>query len=170
MIVHFHFITSSRLVSFINLQRVYRVRQAQYVLKLLPFNSLKHTNTEENNDSTPFDFTDVNMKEVNIILSKYPPGYSRGAMIPLLHLAQEQFGGWLPLSAMNKIAKMLDLPPIRVYEVASFYTMFNRCSYFLVLSLKSTEPLLENTTFKFAQLLRVCYAVLMTLLTPSNTT
>lgn len=47
-------------------------------------------------------------------------------MIPLLDLAQRQAGGWLPLTAMNKVADILELPPIRVYEVATFYTMFNR--------------------------------------------
>jgi NADH dehydrogenase (ubiquinone) flavoprotein 2 len=47
-------------------------------------------------------------------------------MIPLLDLAQRQAGGWLPLSAMDKVAQILELPPIRVYEVATFYTMFNR--------------------------------------------
>jgi NADH dehydrogenase (ubiquinone) flavoprotein 2 len=44
----------------------------------------------------------------------------------LLDLAQRQHGGWLPVAAMDKVAKILDMPPIRVYEVATFYTMFNR--------------------------------------------
>lgn len=47
-------------------------------------------------------------------------------MIPLLDLAQQQHGGWLPISAMNKIAQLLGMAPIRVYEVATFYSMFNR--------------------------------------------
>jgi NADH dehydrogenase (ubiquinone) flavoprotein 2 len=47
-------------------------------------------------------------------------------MIPLLDLAQRQAGGWLPLNAMNKVAQICEVSPIRVYEVASFYTMFNR--------------------------------------------
>ena len=47
-------------------------------------------------------------------------------MIPLLHLAQQQCSNWLPLAAMNHVAKVLQVPPMRVYEVATFYTMFNR--------------------------------------------
>lgn len=46
--------------------------------------------------------------------------------MPLLDLAQRQCGGWLPLSAMNKVAQVLDMPPMKVYEVATFYTMYNR--------------------------------------------
>jgi len=46
--------------------------------------------------------------------------------MPLLDLAQRQHGGWVPLAAMNKIAKILEIQPIAVYEVASFYTMYNR--------------------------------------------
>lgn len=47
-------------------------------------------------------------------------------MIPLLDLAQQQHGGWLPVSAMNAVAKVIEVAPIRVYEVATFYSMFNR--------------------------------------------
>jgi NADH dehydrogenase (ubiquinone) flavoprotein 2 len=43
----------------------------------------------------------------------------------MLDLAQRQCGGWLPLSAMNKVAKILDIPPMAAYEVATFYTMYN---------------------------------------------
>ena len=63
---------------------------------------------------------------MQLILGKYPDKYKRAAMIPLLDLAQRQSGGWLPLSAMNKVAQICDVSPTRVYEVASFYTMFNR--------------------------------------------
>jgi NADH dehydrogenase (ubiquinone) flavoprotein 2 len=63
---------------------------------------------------------------VKHILGKYPNNYKRAAMIPLLDLAQRQHSGWLSLSAMNKVAQICDVSPVRVYEVASFYTMFNR--------------------------------------------
>jgi NADH dehydrogenase (ubiquinone) flavoprotein 2 len=56
----------------------------------------------------------------------YPPGHQAAAVIPALDLAQRQNGGWLPIAAMNTVAKMLDMPKMRVYEVATFYTMFNR--------------------------------------------
>lgn len=59
-------------------------------------------------------------------MSHYPTNYKASAVIPLLTLAQTQNEGWLPLTAMNKVAELLEMPPIRVYEVATFYTMFNR--------------------------------------------
>ena len=59
------------------------------------------------------------------IVARYPAGKQRSATIPLLHLAQRRFGGWLNVDAMQLVAETLDLPYIRVYEVASFYTMFN---------------------------------------------
>jgi NADH-quinone oxidoreductase E subunit len=59
------------------------------------------------------------------LLTRYPAERSRSALIPLLHLAQRRFGGWLSVDAMQLVAETLDLPYIRVYEVASFYTMFN---------------------------------------------
>ena len=60
------------------------------------------------------------------ILSRYPENYKQAGIIPLLDLAQRQAGGWLPLAAMDKVAKTVGVAPIRVYEVATFYTMFNR--------------------------------------------
>ena len=64
--------------------------------------------------------------QVKEILTRYPSNYKQSAVIPLLDLAQQQNEGWLPLAALNYVAKMLEVPPIRVYEVATFYTMFNR--------------------------------------------
>lgn len=84
-----------------------------------------HRDTPENNSETPFDFTPENLKRVDGILSLYPDGHKTAAMIPLLDLAQRQYG-WLPISAMNKVAVILEIPPMRVYEVATFYTMFIR--------------------------------------------
>ena len=87
---------------------------------------LKHIDTPDNLESTPFDFAEENYNRVNMILSKYPANYKQSGIIPLLDLAQRQHGGWLPLSAMNKVADIVECAPSRVYEVASFYTMFNR--------------------------------------------
>lgn len=64
--------------------------------------------------------------QVAEVLSRYPPNYKRSACIPLLDLAQQQNNGWLTLSAMNKVAEILGVAEIRVYEVATFYSMFNR--------------------------------------------
>lgn len=64
-------------------------------------------------------------QRIKAIMSIYPEGHKRGAMIPLLDLAQRQ-QGWLPIAAMHKVAEILELPNMRVYEVATFYTMFLR--------------------------------------------
>lgn len=86
----------------------------------------QHYDTPDNNESTPFDFNEENVAKIKTILAKYPSNYQQSGIMPLLDLAQRQCGGWVPLAAMNKIAKMLSVPPMKVYEVASFYTMYNR--------------------------------------------
>jgi len=84
-----------------------------------------HRDTPENNPNTPFEFTAENMKRIEVILTNYPDGHKAAAVIPVLDLAQRQHG-WLPISAMNRVAELLGLSKMRVYEVATFYTMFNR--------------------------------------------
>jgi NADH dehydrogenase (ubiquinone) flavoprotein 2 len=85
-----------------------------------------HVNTPENNPDLKWDFTSANMEKVKEYLSHYPKNYKQSAVIPLLDLAQQQQGGWLPVQAMNRIAEIVGYAPIRVYEVATFYSMFNR--------------------------------------------
>jgi NADH dehydrogenase (ubiquinone) flavoprotein 2 len=65
-----------------------------------------HRTTADNNDSTPFDFTEENYKEVYKILDKYPPNWKRSGIIPLLHLAQKQNNNFLSLNAMKTVAKI----------------------------------------------------------------
>uniref|UniRef100_UPI0000522A5F NADH dehydrogenase [ubiquinone] flavoprotein 2, mitochondrial-like n=1 Tax=Ciona intestinalis TaxID=7719 RepID=UPI0000522A5F len=84
-----------------------------------------HVDTPENNANTPFDFTKKNYERIEAIKANYPEGHKVAAVMPILDLAQRQHG-WLPISAMNKVAELLDVPPMRVYEVATFYTMYNR--------------------------------------------
>lgn len=84
-----------------------------------------HRDTPEDNPDIPFEFSSENQKRVEAILAIYPEGHKRAAMIPLLDLAQRQYG-WLPISAMHKVAEILNLPKMRVYEVVTFYTMFMR--------------------------------------------
>lgn len=79
-----------------------------------------------NESKNYFDFTEENFKRVYSILRKYPMNYKQSAMIPLLDLAQRQSGGWLPVAAMDKVAQICEVSSRKVYEVASFYTMFNR--------------------------------------------
>jgi NADH-quinone oxidoreductase E subunit len=59
-----------------------------------------------------------------IIIARYPEGRQASAVMPLLDLAQRQSGGWLPKAAMDHVAEILEMAPIRVYEVATFYTMY----------------------------------------------
>ena len=72
-----------------------------------------------------FDFTPEDLERSRAHIAKYPAGRQASAVLPLLDLAQRQHGGWLPRAAMDRIAEMLGMAPIRVYEVATFYTMFN---------------------------------------------
>ena len=72
-----------------------------------------------------FNFTPENLEQAKAHIAKYPPGRQASAVLPLLWIAQYQNGGWLPKAAMDYVAELLAMAPIRVYEVATFYTMFN---------------------------------------------
>ena len=72
-----------------------------------------------------FSFSGDNKLETEKIISQYPDGKQASALLPLLDLAQRQQGGWLPRVAIRYVAFLLDVPEIRAFEVASFYTMFN---------------------------------------------
>ncbi|MDA0902245.1 MAG: NADH-quinone oxidoreductase subunit NuoE [Proteobacteria bacterium] len=72
-----------------------------------------------------FEFTKENLKKAEAIISKYPQGRQKSAVMPLLDLAQRQSNNHVSKEAIECIANMLDLPPIKVYEVASFYSMYN---------------------------------------------
>jgi NADH-quinone oxidoreductase subunit E len=72
-----------------------------------------------------FEFTPENLERAKAHIAKYPAGRQQSAVLPLLDLAQRQSGGWLPQAAMHHVAEILGMPRIRVYEVATFYTMFN---------------------------------------------
>jgi NADH-quinone oxidoreductase subunit E len=70
-------------------------------------------------------FSEEKIKEVQQIIQRYPEGKQKSALIPVLHLAQEEFGGWLSAETMDYVASVLNLEPIEVYEVATFYSMYN---------------------------------------------
>ena len=72
-----------------------------------------------------FKFSENNLKTVEDILKKYPTKNKKSAVMPLLYLAQKQNNNWIPLAALKYIAKYLSMPYISVYEVATFYTMYN---------------------------------------------
>ena len=72
-----------------------------------------------------FKFSVENLKKVEQILKRYPEQNKKSAVMPLLYLAQKQNDNWIPLAAMKEIAKILKMPYIKVYEVATFYSMYN---------------------------------------------
>ena len=72
-----------------------------------------------------FEFNKKNLEEAQKIIKNYPEGKQKSAVMPLLYLAQKQNDNWIPLAAMKYIAKFINIPYIKVYEVATFYTMYN---------------------------------------------
>ena len=72
-----------------------------------------------------FEFNNESLEAAKKIISNYPNGKQQSAVMALLYIAQRQNDNWIPLSAMKYIAKMLEMPYIKVYEVATFYTMYN---------------------------------------------
>ena len=78
-----------------------------------------------------FEFTPEFREAADAFIAKYPNGRHESAVMPLLDLAQRQNNGWLPRAAMDYVAAYLSMPPIRVYEVATFYTMYNLPVYFI---------------------------------------
>lgn len=70
-------------------------------------------------------FSEDKLTEVNNIIARFPAGKQKSALLPLLHLAQDEFGGWLSVDTMDYVASLLQIEPIEVYEVATFYSMYN---------------------------------------------
>ena len=75
--------------------------------------------------AAPFVFSAENKEKLKEIIKKYPKGRQASAVMPALDLAQRQNAGWIPREAVETIADLLDMAPIKVWEVASFYTMYN---------------------------------------------
>jgi NADH-quinone oxidoreductase subunit E len=70
-------------------------------------------------------FSQEKLDKVSEIIKRYPEGKQKSALLPVLHLAQDTFGGWLDTPVMDYVATLLQIEPIEVYEVASFYSMYN---------------------------------------------
>ena len=70
-------------------------------------------------------FSEDKLAKVQEIIARYPEGKQKSALLPVLHLAQESFGNWLDVPVMDYVAELLQLEPIEVYEVATFYSMYN---------------------------------------------
>ena len=79
----------------------------------------------EKNQPRSFKFSEENTNKAQEIIKKYPEKKQASALMPLLYLVQKQNENWIPLAAMKYLAKMLDIPYIQVYEVATFYSMLN---------------------------------------------
>ena len=71
------------------------------------------------------EFSQEKLHEVTKIITRYPEGKQKSALLPVLHMAQDTFGGWLDVPVMDYVASLLSIEPIEVYEVASFYSMYN---------------------------------------------
>ena len=84
--------------------------------------SLKRPSKEQPDN---FEFNSTSLKAANIIISRYPEGKQQSAVMALLYIAQKQNNNWIPLVAMKYIGIFLDMPYIKVYEVATFYSMYN---------------------------------------------
>ena len=84
--------------------------------------SLKKVHDDQPED---FKFSEANLKKAEEILKKYPKKNQKSALMPFLYLAQKQNKNWIPLAAMKYIANYLSIPYISVYEVSTFYTMYN---------------------------------------------
>ena len=78
-----------------------------------------------NQQSKTFQFSPDNIKKANKYIQQYPSNKKRSAVMPLLYLAQSQNNNWISIAAMDYIAKLLEMPSIKVYEIANFYTLFN---------------------------------------------
>ena len=70
-------------------------------------------------------FSEEKLNEVKELISHYPEGKQKSAILPVLHVAQDEFGGWLDVPVMDYVAELLNILPIEVYEVATFYSMYN---------------------------------------------
>ena len=70
-------------------------------------------------------FNEQQLQEFNRLVARYPSDKQKSALLPVLHLAQDTFGGWLSAETMDYVAELLHIEPIEVYEVATFYSMYN---------------------------------------------
>src|SRR6478752_10375729 len=71
------------------------------------------------------EFSEEKLAKVKEIIARYPDGKQKSALLPVLHVAQDAFGGWLSAETMDYVAELLNITPIEVYEVATFYSMYN---------------------------------------------
>lgn len=88
-------------------------------------NQLHGAQAFDKDKRTKIIFSDESMQTVQKIIKRYPEGKHKSALLPVLHIAQAEFGGWLSPETMDYVASVLNIKPIEVFEVASFYSMYN---------------------------------------------
>ena len=111
--------------------------------------SLKKIYKEQPNS---FEFSSENLLASKKIIENYPEGKQQSAVMALLYLAQRQNNNWIPLAAMKSIAKLLEMPYIKVYEVATFYSMYNLSpvgNYFIQIC--TTTPCMIRGAYKLVE-------------------
>jgi len=111
--------------------------------------SLKKIYKEQPNS---FEFSSENLLASKKIIENYPEGKQQSAVMALLYLAQRQNNNWIPLAAMKYIAKLLEMPYIKVYEVATFYSMYNLTpvgNYFIQIC--TTTPCMIRGAYKLVE-------------------
>ena len=111
--------------------------------------SLKKISKDQPKD---FQFSENSLKAANDILKNYPKGKQQSAVMALLYIAQKQNNNWIPLSAMKYVAKFLNMPYIKVYEVATFYSMYNLSpvgEYFIQVC--TTTPCMIRGAYKLVE-------------------
>jgi NADH-quinone oxidoreductase subunit E len=86
--------------------------------------SSTHIDLSKRHSEKP-EFSPERMAQVKELMNRLPEGKHKSALIRILHMAEEDFGGWLSIETMDYVAEILNIQPIEVYEVATFYTMFN---------------------------------------------
>ncbi len=112
--------------------------------------SIKKISSEQPNF---FKFSDENLIKIKKIINKYPVNKQTSAVMPLLYLAQKQNFNWIPLAAIKSIAKILEMPYIKVYEVATFYSMYNLSpvgKYFIQIC--TTTPCMIRGAYKLVNI------------------
>jgi NADH-quinone oxidoreductase subunit E len=86
---------------------------------------MNNSDMEANSDITGLNWSAATFAQMKEMTSHYPEGREKSALVPILHLAQDENGGWLSTEVMDRVAQFLQIAPIEVYEVATFYSQFN---------------------------------------------
>jgi NADH-quinone oxidoreductase subunit E len=105
-------------------------------------------------------FPPEKIAKVKELIARYPDGKQKSAILPILHMAQEHFGGWLSTEVMDYVAELLNILPVEVYEVATFYSMYNlRPVGKYVFEVCQTGPCMINGSEEIIQYIKITLAI-----------